>query len=189
MRYRIAQAMTLAVICALSLGAAAGCGSSGDSSSSTPRQTGVPLGLRSPAFADGGRISARYTCDGEDISPPLTWNRVPADAKSVALVMQDADAPSGALTHWTMWDLSTRSTGLRDGQVPSGAAEGRNDLGKTGYSGPCPPKGSSAHRYVFRLHALNAELGLPAGADAGAVTRAVEQHSIASGSTTATYKR
>ena len=160
--------MTLAVICALSLGAAAGCGGSGDSSSPTPRATGVALGLRSPAL-DGGRISARYTCDGENISPPLTWNRVPADAKSVALVMQDADASSGTLnSDWTMWGLSTRSTGLRDGQVPSGTTEGRNDLGKTGYSGPCPPKGAAAHRYVFRLHALDAELDLPAGSDSSA---------------------
>ncbi len=183
------RALGLAAICCLSLSAVVGCGDSDDSSSDAPRQTGVSLGLRSPAFADGGRISALYTCDGQDISPPLTWNRVPVDAKSVALVMQDADAPGGSFTHWTMWDLSTRSTGLRDGQTPSGAATGRNDFGKTGYSGPCPPKGDAAHRYVFRLHALNAELDLPAGADPDAVTKAVQQHSIASGSTTATYKR
>ena len=181
--------LALAAICGLSLTAVVGCGDSGDSPGTAPRQTGVPLGLRSPAFAEGGRISARYTCDGEDISPPLTWNRVPIDAKSLAMVMQDADAPNGSFTHWTLWDLSTRSTGLSDGQVPSGAAQGRNDFGKTGYAGPCPPKGAAAHRYVFRLHALDAELDLPAGADPDAVTRAVEQHSIASGSTTATYKR
>lgn len=181
--------LALAAICGLSLTGIVGCGDSGDSSGTAPRQTGIALGFRSPAFADGGRISSRYTCDGQDISPPLTWNRVPGEAQSLAIVMQDVDAPNGTLTHWTMWNLSPRSTGLRDDEVPSGAAEGRNDFGKTGYAGPCPPKGATAHRYVFRLHALDAELDVPAGADPGAVTRAVEQHSIASGSTSATYAR
>lgn len=179
----------LAALGVLSLLGPAGCGTSGDGSKAMPRETGISLGLRSPAFAEGGRIPARFTCDGEDISPPLTWNRVPVEARSLALVMQDPDAPGGAFTHWTVWDLARRSRGLNAGRLPGDAVEGRNGFGRTGYGGPCPPTGDPAHHYVFRLYALNADLELTAGASPDAVLNAISQHAIASGTATGTYRR
>lgn len=186
-----ARLLRLAWVCAtLALAGAAGCGDEADdSSSTTPRQTGISLGLRSPAFAEAGHIPARFTCDGENVSPPLTWNRVPVEARSLAVIMQDASAPGGDFTHWTLWDLSRRSRGLNAGRIPSGATQGRNGFDEIGYGGPCPPKGDAAHRYIFRLYALNAELGLPEGAGPAAVLEAVGRHAIASGSATGTYGR
>ena len=188
-RRSLPRPWALAALCCLGLALPSGCGSDGDETDTTPRQTGISLGLRSPAFAEGGRIPARFTCDGENVSPPLTWNRVPIEARSLAVVMQDPDAPGGAFTHWTLWDLSRRSVGLNADRVPDDALEGRNGFGTTGYSGPCPPEDDPAHRYLFRLYALNADLDLPAGASPGTVMEAITRHSIASGTATGTYGR
>ena len=127
----------------------------------------MPLTIRTPVFHEGGSIPARYTCDGEDVSPPLEWSGVPEGAKSLALTCDDPDAPSGLWVHWVVFDLPPSVTGLAEGVPPNpeisgGGRQGKNDFRKIGYGGPCPPSGT--HRYVFTLYALDSPSGLPAGA-------------------------
>lgn len=184
---RAMRSWALTALCGLA--GLPGCGSDDGGSSTAPHPTGVSLGLRSPAFVEDGSIPIRYTCDGENLSPPLTWNRVPVEARSLALIMQDPNAPDGAFTHWSLWNLSRASTGVNAGRVPADAIEGRNGFGNTGYGGPCPARGDPVHRYVFHLYALNADLGLPAGASPDTVTETIARHAIASGTTTGTYRR
>ena len=112
--------------------------------------------LSSPAFRSGGTIPRLYTCDGANISPALRWKAPPAGARSFALIMDDPDAPDGGpFTHWLAWGLSAKSRTLAARARPP--AEGRNDHGRRGWFGPCPPPGKP-HRYVFRLYALNSPL-------------------------------
>lgn len=155
----------------------------------TPRPTRTTLGLFSSAFLDGSTIPARYTCDGENVSPPLAWSRVPARARSLALTVEDQDAPTGAFLHWSVYDLPRGSSGLSTGRVLPDAAEGENSSGTSGYDGPCPPKGDDAHRYRFRLYALDAELGLPPGAAPDPVREAIARHAITNGTLTGRYRR
>ena len=124
--------------------------------------------IESPAFMGGGIIPKLYTCDGKDLSPPLTWSGIPANARSLALICEDPDAPMGTWTHWVIFDIPAGVGGLGEGipaqervTMPAGeetARQGMNDFKKTGYGGPCPPSGS--HRYIFRIYALDTELGL-----------------------------
>ncbi len=120
----------------------------------------------SPAFEHGGMIPPKYTCDGEDISVPLLFLHVPPSAKSLALVMDDPDAPRGVFVHWVIYDMPAALEGLPEGvpHVPEleyGIKQGLNDFGKIGYGGPCPPSG--AHRYFFKLYALSVETVLDPG--------------------------
>jgi Raf kinase inhibitor-like YbhB/YbcL family protein len=118
--------------------------------------------LESPAFAAGGPIPARHTCDGENLSPMLAWTAPPPGTRSMAITMEDPDAPRGTFVHWIGWGLDP---GLRE--LPEGAAppfEGRNGFGRVGYAGPCPPPGHGPHHYVVRLHALAEPLDLEPGA-------------------------
>ena len=118
----------------------------------------MPLMLTSPAIVSGGEIPAQYTCDGADISPPLTWSGVPSGAQSLVLVVEDPDAPSGVFRHWAVFDIPAGSRGLDAGysaaRPATGFHEARNDFGKPGYGGPCPPKGHGVHHYHFRLIAI-----------------------------------
>src|SRR5439155_14213154 len=122
------------------------------------------------AFADGQSILARYTCDGQDSPPRLTFRGVPAKAKSLALTMTDPDAPSGTFTHWLVWNIPPNSTSVA-GML------GTNDFGNDGYGGPCPPKGE--HRYLFTLYALDAELQLTSTAKRAEVESAMKGHVVA----------
>ncbi len=115
--------------------------------------------LGSSAFESGAAIPRRYTCDGDNVSPPLRWSRVPAGTKSLALIADDPDAPGGTWSHWVIYDLPPSVTALgentpRTDALASGAKQGVNDFQQTGYGGPCPPPGP-AHRYFFRLYALD----------------------------------
>lgn len=112
--------------------------------------------LSSPAFADNGPIPAKYGCGaaGPSVSPPLTIAGVPQDAKSLALVVDDPDAPAGTFTHWVVWNIAPSTTSVAEGLTPAGASEGKNSFGKSGYGAPCPPAGE--HHYVFTLYALDA---------------------------------
>src|SRR5262245_28326347 len=157
-----------------------GCGSGQKSAQSQPPPTRTTLGLSSSAFLDGSSIPARYTCDGEDVSPPLTWTRVPVRARSLALLVEDVDAPGGAFVHSSLYDLPRGSSGLSAGRVPSGAAEGQNSFGRSGYGGPCPPKGDPEHRYVFSLYALDDHPGLRPAATPATVRAAIAGHAITS---------
>lgn len=116
------------------------------------------LSVLSPAFQEGDRIPSKYTCQGEDVSPPLTWSEPPAGTQSFALVMDDPDAPVGVFTHWVLFNILSDSRQLAEAmptqaQLTSGALQGKNDFGSIGYGGPCPPPGR-AHRYQFTLYAL-----------------------------------
>ena len=143
----------------------------------------MSFSLKSPAFGNGSQISSRYTCAGEDVSPALTWSGAPAAARTLALIADDTDAPSGTFTHWLMWNLPAGHTRLDEG-VPTrdtfdnGARQGTNDFGRIGYKGPCPPHGRP-HRYFFRLYALDTALSLEAGASRQDLERAMKGHVLA----------
>jgi Raf kinase inhibitor-like YbhB/YbcL family protein len=119
----------------------------------------MPLLLMSPAFPPNGEIPKEYTCDGTDISPPLSWSGVPAGTASLVLVVEDQDAPRGAFHHWAAFDIPPAAPGLPGGYGPGhavpGAHEARNDFGKPGYGGPCPPPGGGVHHYHFELMAIS----------------------------------
>ncbi|WP_457597224.1 YbhB/YbcL family Raf kinase inhibitor-like protein [Hydrogenimonas sp.] len=122
--------------------------------------------LQSPAFEHGGTIPARYTCDGDDISVPLNFAEVPEGTRSLALVMDDPDAPMGVFVHWVLYNLPPTLGELPEGLPPEplldgGIAQGLNSFGRIGYGGPCPPEGT--HRYMFRLYALDLAPDLPPG--------------------------
>ena len=118
--------------------------------------------LTSSTFASGQPIPRRHTCEGEDLSPPLEWAALPPDTLSLALIVDDPDAPVGTFTHWLAWGIDPGAGGLEEGERPP--CEGRNDFGTTGYRGPCPPRGHGSHDYFFRLYALASELDLAPGA-------------------------
>jgi len=139
--------------------------------------------LTTAAFREGEAIPKKHTCDGADASPPLAWTEPPAGTKSLALVCDDPDAPAGTWVHWVLWDISPGARSLPEG-VPSsakledGTRQGTNDFGKTGYGGPCPPRGGP-HRYFFRLYALDAMLGLAPSATRAALDKAMQGHTVA----------
>lgn len=143
--------------------------------------------LTSPAFNNGTLIPSKYTCDGENINPHLVIHGAPPQAKSLALVMEDPDAPAGLWIHWVMWNIPPETKEIREHTVPMGAEEGFNTGGETGYDGPCPPSGT--HRYFFRLFALNIKLKLPSEADKQMLESAMEQHILATTELMGTYSR
>ena len=152
---------------------------------------GGPIALTSDAFESGQPIPADYTCDGENISPSLSWSGVPEETASIAIEMVDPDA--GGYVHWVLFDLPPGITGLPAG-VPTGAdadfasKQAINTSGETGYSGPCPP-GGQTHQYVFRVYALDAKLDLPAGGSAQNVQEALAVHTLAMTELVGTYGR
>jgi Raf kinase inhibitor-like YbhB/YbcL family protein len=180
---------TLLAITVLSAIVLAGCGGSEKKAGAGPLPVGTTLGLSSSAFLDGSSIPARYTCDGENVSPPLTWTGVPGRARSLALLVEDRDAPGGAFVHWSLYDLRRGSSGLSTGRVAPGSVEGENSFGRRGYGGPCPPTGDRDHHYVFSLYALDARPELPRGASPAAVREAIAAHVIGAGTLTGLYRR
>jgi Raf kinase inhibitor-like YbhB/YbcL family protein len=143
----------------------------------------MPLQITATAFPAGGSIPNQYTCDGKDLSPPITWNDPPAKTKSLALVVDDPDAPAGTWVHWVIYDLPAETRALPEGtpkqaELANGGRQGRNDFGKIGYNGPCPPRGP-AHRYFFKLYALDAKTGLKPGASKSDLERAMKGHILA----------
>ena len=142
--------------------------------------------LTSTAFENGQAIPRRYSCDGDDFSPPLMWSGVPDGAGSLVLVVDDPDAPGGTFTHWLGWRIDPGMGGIAEGE--SAPSEGENDFGTTGYRGPCPPPGHGPHRYSFRLYGLAEEPSLRAGAGKSEVERAVED-ALAVAELVGTYER
>ena len=134
--------------------------------------------LTSTAFAHGERIPRRHTCEGEDLSPPLAWAGLPEGTRSLALIVDDPDAPGRTFTHWLAWGIDPAVGGLAEGQAAP--REGRNDFGASGYRGPCPPVGHGPHNYVFSLHALDAAFELAAGAGRRDLERALDGHVLVS---------
>ena len=135
------------------------------------------ISVSSPAFPAGGMIPARFTCKGTNVNPPLQFSGVPQGTKSLALIVDDPDAPGGLFTHWLIWNIDSGTTQLREKSGPAGAVEGTNDFGARGYCGPCPPSGT--HRYYFRLFALDQKLDLKSGAKRAALERACKSHILA----------
>jgi Raf kinase inhibitor-like YbhB/YbcL family protein len=146
----------------------------------------MTITVSSTAFADGGDIPRRYTCDGDDLSPPLTFAGVPSGAQELAVLVEDPDAPGGTFVHWVAWGIDPSKGGLAEGEAPPGT--GTNGFHRRGYGGPCPPKGP-AHRYVFTVFALSEALDLPPGASAGDLRRAEANRVIAEGRLTGRYAR
>jgi Raf kinase inhibitor-like YbhB/YbcL family protein len=163
-------------------------GCDGDGASS-PSDADVPAGIAvtSTAFGEGERIPVRYTCDGEEVSPPLAWSRVPDDAAALALVVDDPDAPSGTFTHWVVVDIPTSTTSSAEGGVPEGGRQAESSAGDAAYRGPCPPSGT--HHYRFTVVALDAETGLAEGTSLDQALQAVDDHAIGRGTLTGTYGR
>jgi Raf kinase inhibitor-like YbhB/YbcL family protein len=150
--------------------------------------------LITAAFRDGTGIPIKYTCDGVDVSPPLSWSGAPAGTRSFALIADDPDAPAGTWVHWVLYNLPADVSELPENiaKVESldlgGARQGRNDFRRPGYGGPCPPPGP-AHRYFFKLYALDAPLPLKAGAQKKDVEAAMEGHVLATAQLMGTYAR
>jgi Raf kinase inhibitor-like YbhB/YbcL family protein len=152
-------------------------------STASPGRHAMSFILETKAFPKGGEIPSKYTCSGDDVSPALSWSGAPQGTKSFALILDDPDAPSGTFTHWIVFDLPAGAHQLpenvpKTGDLSGGGRQGRNDFGRIGHGGPCPPPGK-AHRYFFRLYALNSVLNLPAGASRQEVESAMRAHTIA----------
>ena len=147
--------------------------------------TETSLALRSEAFDDGASIPVRYTCDAEDVSPPLVWDGVPEQAGAFALVVRDVDADG--FVHWVLTDIPANVTSLPDGMGDTVGIAGRNDFGRVGWGGPCPPSGQ--HRYEFTLYAMTAPLQLDGAPDADEVDRALGANLLAEARLTGVYTR
>jgi Raf kinase inhibitor-like YbhB/YbcL family protein len=145
--------------------------------------------VSSPAFVNGGAIPSRYSCDADGKSPPLEWSTLPSGTRSVAVVVEDPDAPRGTFVHWVLFDLPAGTTKLTEDAAsgpPAGAAQGKNGKGKTGWTAPCPPSG--VHHYHFKVYALNQVIML-ADPSEGDLVRAMTDHVLAQGETVGTYQR
>lgn len=147
-----------------------------------------PMDVSSPAFNEGGEIPRDFTCDGENISPPMRWSGVPAGAVELALAVDDPDAPAGIFNHWSVWGIAPDISELRAGERPQGTRQGLNGFGRQNYSGPCPPKGTR-HRYVFTVWGLSRRLDLTSGATIESFRQAVREAAVAQGELTALYGR
>jgi hypothetical protein len=161
-----------------------------------PAERTMPMTLTSTAFASGKEIPSLYTCEGQDVSPPLAWQGVPANAKSLVLIVDDPDAPDPAApkmtwVHWLLYDLPPTAQGLPQavakGALPTGTRQGRNDWKRAGYGGPCPPVGR--HRYFHKLYALDVLLGDLSTPDKRALEAAIHGHVIASAELVGTFQK
>jgi len=138
--------------------------------------------LSSAAFSANEMIPKKFTCEGPNVSPQLSWSGAPAGTKTFALIMDDPDAPVGTWVHWVIYNLPANMKELpeeveKQDRLSSGASQGRNDFRKTGYGGPCPPSGKP-HHYFFKLYALDTSLDLKAGASKADVERAIKDHTL-----------
>ncbi len=152
----------------------------------------MEIAISSTAFKEGEIIPKKYTCDGENVSPPLEWSGIPKGTKSLALIADDPDAPHGTWVHWVLFNIPSDVNGLPENIPPrstlkNGARQGMNDSRKLGYDGPCPPGGT--HRYFFKLYALGIDLSLESGATKSQLLKAMEGHVLGEGRLMGKYKR
>ncbi|WP_367320244.1 YbhB/YbcL family Raf kinase inhibitor-like protein [Streptomyces sp. HUAS ZL42] len=182
------RARYVIVAATAALGLVAGCGDDESDSGVPAPSASQRITVTSPAFTEGGTIPRRYTCDGEDVSPPLHLAAVPANTSELVLLAEDPDAPHGTFTHWLVWGVGPHDTDWPAGEVPRDAEQGRNGFEKTGYGGPCPPKGKP-HHYVFTVYATDQPLDLRADASADDVRSALTGHTLAAGTLTGRYGR
>jgi len=130
--------------------------------------------ITSPAFENNQMIPQKYTCDGENINPPLQINDIPAGTQSLVLIVDDPDAPSGDWVHWLVWNINPATKLISENESPQGAIQGINDFGKQNYGGPCPPSG--IHHYQFKIYALNTTLNLTSSSRKKDLEKAIENH-------------
>ena len=157
------------------------------------KEVEMTLSLSSTGFKEGDKIPVKYTCDGEDISLPITWGEPPQKTQAFALIVDDPDAPGGVFTHWVVFNIPGNVRQLGEGvpaqeRLQSGALQGKNDFGRIGYGGPCPPRGP-AHRYRFTVYALEKSLDLKPGASKKQLLDAMKGHILAQGELMGTYQR
>ena len=147
----------------------------------------MALRVSSPAFSNGADIPKKYTCDGQNVAPPLEWSGIPKESKSVAVICEDPDAPSGTFTHWVRYNIPASTQALPERE--SAGAAGVNSFGKMGFGGPCPPKKDHSHHYHFRVYALDVDsLGRP-GLSKEDALKAMQGHVVAEGELVGTYER
>jgi Raf kinase inhibitor-like YbhB/YbcL family protein len=194
-RRRLHAPLAAALGLLLVLGASPGGRVAGDARGGEGGQP-MTFTLSSPAFTDGGAIPARFTCEGADVSPPLSWTEPPAGTKSLALVVDDPDAPDPKAprmtwVHWVLYNLPPTARGLREGveraALPPGTREGKNDWKRTGYGGPCPPVGR--HRYFHKLYALDTPLPDLGAATKAELERAMGGHVLGRAELVGTYEK
>jgi Raf kinase inhibitor-like YbhB/YbcL family protein len=160
--------------------------------SDEPEASSLQFSMTSPAFSQGEPIPTQYTCDGEDISPPLAWQNPPEDTQSFALIADDPDAPSGTWVHWVLYNLPADARGVPQGvptenELSGGGQHGSNSWNRLGYGGPCPPGGT--HRYFFKLYAVDTILDLEPGVRKDALTQGLDGHVLAQTEIMGTYSR
>lgn len=143
--------------------------------------------IESSAFGNNQSIPSKYTCDGENISPPLKISGVPEGTKSLVLISDDPDAPMGTWVHWTVWNIDPQTQEIAENSLPPGAVEGETSFGKPGYGGPCPPSGT--HRYFFKLYALDTSLDFDSSAKVKDIEQAMQGHVLDSAELVGLYKR
>jgi Raf kinase inhibitor-like YbhB/YbcL family protein len=148
---------------------------------------GAKMKITSSAFQEGGSIPSKFTCDGSDTSPVLNFSGAPPATRSLALIVDDPDAPSGLFTHWIAWNIDPKTSTIGEGSSPAGAVEGTNDFGKSSYGGPCPPSG--AHRYYFKIFALDRVLDLKGGTKRKELDAAMRGHVVGQGELMGRYSR
>jgi hypothetical protein len=182
----------LLIVMALAI-TACGCKpTNGPGAASEERSQPMAISVSSSAFPEGGMIPAKYTCDGNDVSPPLKWTGVPEGTKSQALVSNDPDAPVGTWVHWVMWNIPPSVQELPENvppkpELPDGSRQGISDFRRPGYGGPCPPSG--VHRYYFRIYALDTVLDLPGSTRKADLVKAMKGHILAEGQLMGKYSR
>ena len=143
--------------------------------------------ISSAAFENNSFIPSKYTCEGQEINPPLEFRDVPEDTKSLALIVDDPDAPMKTWVHWTIWNIDAKTTQILQNSCPKGAVEGITSFGRTGYGGPCPPSGT--HRYFFKLFALDKMLDLSPNSYARDIESTIEGHIIRKAELIGLYKK
>lgn len=147
----------------------------------------VVMQIESPSFKPGESIPSKFTCQGVDVNPTLTISNVPAQTKSLALIMDDPDAPGGTWVHWLLWNISNQTKEIPENSVPAFAVQGKNSWGKSKYGGPCPPSG--LHRYFFKLYALDTKLSISSSADKKQLENAMKGHILATAELMGTYRK
>ena len=143
--------------------------------------------ISSTVFAPNGLIPEKYTCDGSDVNPPLQFEEIPAGAKSLALIVDDPDAPMGTWVHWVVWNIDPKTAEIQENSVPKGSMQGMNDFRKRDYGGPCPPSGT--HRYFFKLYALDMTPNIGANSTKAALESSMKGHILAEAELIGLYKR
>jgi Raf kinase inhibitor-like YbhB/YbcL family protein len=170
-----------AIAAVIALAGLTSCGGGSEVTTESP----FSITVSSPAFGEGQPIPQRFSCRGDNVSPPLAWAGTPGSTQEIALVMDDPDAPRGTYTHWIIFGLSRETSELGGGMIPAGAKQAENSAGQAEYTGPCPPSGT--HHYRFTVYALDEPLSLPDGAGTEDALTEIGEQAIARGRLTGTF--